>query len=142
MWQPWFNGSLHAPGGVVGAELNTEAPCLPCCREQIVQFILQNTASDAGPSSSSFVDPYTGAAAYVPPAPGVGSGTPAGGYAGSSADPYTGVGAYVPPAGSGAGGEGKYAVTGGGADPYTGGGAAPPRHLPAKSYLVYDQVCV
>ena len=105
------------------------------CREQIVQFILQNTAADAGPSSSTFVDPYTGAAAYVPPPPGGSGGAPAGG-----SDPFTGSGAYVPPAGSGAGSGGGYAVTGGGVDPYTGGGPAPPRHLPAKNYLIYDQV--
>ncbi|PRW44412.1 phospholipase A-2-activating [Chlorella sorokiniana] len=109
-------------------------------KEQIVQFILQNTAADTGPSGSRFVDPYTGAAAYVPPAPGGSGGAPGGGHASGSTDPYTGVGAYVPPASSGAGGEGKYGVTGGGADPYTGGGAAPTRHLPAKSYLIYDQV--
>lgn len=105
------------------------------CREQVVQFILQNTAADAGPSSGTYVDPYTGAAAYVPPAPGGSSGAPAGG-----TDPYTGSGAYVPQAGGGAGGGGGYGVTGGGADPYTGGGPAPPRHLPAKAYLIYDQV--
>lgn len=92
------------------------------CREQIVQFILQNTAADtAGPSSSGqFVDPYTGAAAYVPPSTGGSSGGN----------------------GLGGGGGGGYGVTGGGADPFTGGGVAPPRHLPAKSYLIYDQVGV
>ncbi|PSC75649.1 phospholipase A-2-activating [Micractinium conductrix] len=83
-------------------------------KDQIVQFILQNTAGDAGPSAGTgtFVDPYTGAGAYVPPST---SG----------------------PSGSGAGG---YGVTGGGADPFTGGGAAPPAHLPAKTYLIFDQV--
>lgn len=87
------------------------------CREQIVQWILQNTAGvQAGGGAGQYVDPYTGASAYVPTAPG-GAGTGAGG--------------------ANAGGDG---VTGGGADPFTGGGAARPLHLPAKSYLIYDQV--
>ncbi|KAL4428166.1 hypothetical protein ABPG75_002255 [Micractinium tetrahymenae] len=86
--------------------------------EQIVQWILQNTAdSQAGGGGGQYVDPYTGASAYVPPAP---SGGGAGGAAGSAA--------------------GGYGVTGGGVDPFTGGGAARPLHLPAKSYLIYDQV--
>ena len=118
--------------------------CLPCRREQIVQFILQNTAGDAGPSGSgAFVDPYTGAGAYVPPPPGGSGAAPAAsGFGGGSADPFTGAGAYVPPPSSsgGGGGGGGHGVTGGGADPFTGGGAAPPRHLPAKNYLVYEQV--
>lgn len=98
--------------------------CLSCvlvpgfCRDQIVQWILQNTAdSQAGGSAGQYVDPYTGASAYVPPAP---SGRGAGGAGGSSS--------------------GGYGVTGGGADPFTGGVAARPLHLPAKSYLIYDQV--
>ncbi|KAL4433027.1 hypothetical protein ABPG77_006454 [Micractinium sp. CCAP 211/92] len=87
-------------------------------KDQIVQWILQNTAdSQAGGSAGQYVDPYTGASAYVPPAP-------SGGGAG----------------GAGGGSSGGYGVTGGGADPFTGGGAARPLHLPAKSYLIYDQV--
>ena len=35
-------------------------------REQIVQFILQNTGQANVPLDNSFVDPYTGANAYMP----------------------------------------------------------------------------
>jgi phospholipase A-2-activating protein len=86
-------------------------------REQVVDFILKNTGGAVqAPPLGQYVDPYTGAAAYVP----------TGGGGGASS--------------GGGGGGGSYGVTGGGADPFTGGGAAPPRHLPAKNYLVYDQV--
>lgn len=119
----------------------------PGNREQVVQFILQNTAADSGPPGQ-FVDPYTGAGAYVPPPPSAGpSGAdPSGGgsFVGGSADPFTGTGAYVPSSsvggGSGGSAAGGYGVTGGGADPFTGGGAALPRHLPARNYLIFDQV--
>lgn len=110
-------------------------PCLPArpCRDQVVEFILANTAADTSAApSGTYVDPY-GAGAYVPPPPSAPGAAAAGGFAGGSADPFTGAGAYVPAASGGG-------VTGGGADPFTGGGAAPPRHVPAKAYLVYDQV--
>jgi hypothetical protein len=94
--------------------------CLPSCREQIVGFILSSTQGAVqAPSGAGYVDPYTGASAYVPPT-------------------TSGFGG-----GSSGGGGGSGAVTGGGADPFTGGGgggAAPPRHIPAKAYLIYDQV--
>jgi phospholipase A-2-activating protein len=38
-------------------------------REQIVQFILQNTGQANVPLDNSFVDPYTGANAYMPGQP-------------------------------------------------------------------------
>lgn len=105
-------GALHR--GAVHFAPPLAAPQV--CREQIVQWILQNTSdSQAGGGTGQYVDPYTGSSAYVPSAPSGG-----GGAGGSSS--------------------GGYGVTGGGADPFTGGGAARPLHLPAKSYLIYDQV--
>lgn len=87
----------------------------------MVEFILRNTQGGVqAAAAGQYVDPFTGASAYVPPATSGGAGS--GGAGGSSS------------------GGGGYAVTGGGADPFTGGGAAPLTHLPAKSYLVYDQV--
>lgn len=82
-------------------------------KEQIVAFIMQNTGQPSGSAQAggSFVDPYTGAAAYVPPAPTQQAGGPA---------------------------AGGFAVTGGGADPFTGGGAAVACHTPAKGYLLFD----
>eukprot|EP00887_Chlorella_sp_A99_P006848 scaffold2.g6848.t1 len=100
-------------------------------REQIVQFILQNTGGRvSAPPIGLNPDPYTGGGAYVP---GAGSSDfPSGGASyGDSADPYTGSGAYVP--GSSSGGE-----------QWRRGGAATTapqlRHVPARTYLVYDQV--
>ena len=81
------------------------------CREQIVQFIIQNTAGGVTPPPMPMnVDPLTGGSAYVPPSTG----------AGSSAA--------------------SYGVTGGGADPFTGASSAvaASTHVPARVPLVYD----
>ena len=89
--------------------------CFLCrCRQQIVQFILQNTAGAVqAPIDPQFVDPFTGAGAYVPTSTsGFGSG----------------------------GGSGGGSATGGNVDPFTGSGGSAIRHLPAKEYLVFDQV--
>ncbi|KAI3428691.1 hypothetical protein D9Q98_007514 [Chlorella vulgaris] len=93
-------------------------------REQVVDFILKSTGGGVQAPAVQYHDPLTGTG-YVPPPSGGGS-QPA---AGASS-------------GAGAGGSGgAFAATGGGADPFTGGGgSAGPRHLPAKAYLVYDQV--
>jgi hypothetical protein len=90
-----------------------------------VDFILKSTGGGVQAPAVQYHDPLTGTG-YVPPPSGGGS-QPA---AGASS-------------GAGAGGSGgAFAATGGGADPFTGGGrSAGPRHLPAKAYLVYDQVC-
>ena len=80
-----------------------------------MSFILNGTNGTVQVPNSSYVDPYTGASAYVP--------------------------SYGSGGGSGSGGN-SAGVTGGGADPFTGGGAAAaaPRHIPAKGYLIFDQV--
>lgn len=84
-------------------------------RDQIVQFILRNTADGAaggmaagGGDASTFVDPFTGASAYVPR-----------GYGGGAAVTSSSV-AHMP-------------VTGGGADPYTGGSHAAPSPAPTHA---------
>lgn len=87
-------------------------------REQIVAFILQNTAaarqgrgSGNDDTTGRYVDPYTGAPAYVPPPPSTSTQQ-----------------------------QQQYAITGGGADPYTGSGglAAAKKHVPLTSYMVFD----
>ena len=92
-------------------------------KEQIVQFIIQSTGGgNTNPNTTgNFVDPYTGASAYVP-------SSSSGGGGGAAA--ATGQG---------------FSVTGGGVDPFTGGGgggggahAAKSAHLPAKSFFVFD----
>jgi phospholipase A-2-activating protein len=88
-------------------------------KEQIVQFIMQNTtaSSGGGRTSGAYVDPYTGATAYVPPAPGAAA---------------TGSGAATTTHNA--------AVTGGGVDPFTGSGRpiAAVNHLPAKSFYLFE----
>jgi phospholipase A-2-activating protein len=92
-------------------------------KEQIVVFVLQNTGGGGsgsgggggGGGGGQYVDPFTGASAYVPPAPG-------------AARPAA---APAPPAGAGG-------ATGGGADPFTGEAAGARRHLPARGPLLYD----
>jgi phospholipase A-2-activating protein len=93
-------------------------------REQIVQFILQNTGGAGGGGAAApgqYVDPYTGASAYVPgSAPAAGAGQP-------------GFGGAAPGGG----------VTGGGVDPFTGGGGGgggggAARHTPARACMLYD----
>lgn len=86
-------------------------------KEQIVQFIIQNTGNAGPVPSGNYVDPFTGGSAYVPPPISTAPGT-----------------AGVAPSSD-------YMVTGGGADPFTGVArptSAPQRHLPAKKYLVFD----
>jgi phospholipase A-2-activating protein len=90
-------------------------------KEQIVQFIMQNTTASiggrgGGGGGSSYVDPYTGASAYVPP------------------PPATSTGDFAPVATNNA-------VTGGGVDPFTGSGrsiAAAGNHLPAKAFYFFE----
>ena len=67
-----------------------------CRREQIVQFVLQNTqGTDVMPLPPSFnPDPLTGGNAYVPGLPSTNQQQQQGGFL----DPFTGAGAYVPPA--------------------------------------------
>ncbi len=99
-------------------------PPVPTTREQIVQFILQNTQDTAAfhnPVPMN-VDPYTGSGAYVP-----------------------GTAGPVPGSRGPAGGVGNgYAVTGGGADPYTGGqsggGGGGSSHVPCRCVCLF--VCV
>ncbi len=85
-------------------------------KDQIVAFIEANTgATTAAPAAApgAYVDPFTGASAYVPP-PAAAAAAPA-------------------PVGAPA------AVTGGGVDPFTGGGAvAAVRHLPARAFLLFE----
>jgi len=86
----------------------------PGYKEQIVEFILQNTQKSVavGRGTGAHVDPYNGASAYVPPpSQGHQHGGPVGG---------------------------GYSVTGGGADPFTGGSGVATRHTPAKEYLFFD----
>jgi len=91
-------------------------------KEQIVQFIMQNTTASIGSGSGgggagggAYVDPYTGASAYVPPAPGTSTGGVA---------PVTT----------------NNAVTGGGVDPFTGSNrpSAAVKHLPAKAFYLFE----
>ena len=85
-------------------------------QEQIVQFILQNTDGaevQQITEDNGFVDPYTGASAYVPPPPSA-----------NTSEAIGGIGQ----------------VTGGGVDPYTGQNMSQSkRHVPANSYLVFDK---
>ena len=94
-------------------------------KEQIVQFIMQNTTASGGAGGSggggggSYVDPYTGASAYVPAPPGA----------------STGMNTTFPTNTST-----NYGVTGGGVDPFTGSGrpVAAVSHLPAKSFYLFE----
>lgn len=97
-------------------------------KEQIVEFILRNTSTGSGTGTGigpteSFVDPYTGHAAYVPP---------------PSSRHSMSEGAVLSQ---------NSCVTGGGVDPFTGGtqgsrlgglGAYQPLGIPAKEYLCFD----
>ena len=76
-------------------------------KEQIVQFILQNV-DDVRGGAPGFVDPYTGASAYVPQST---TTAPTGVGAGPNVDPFTG-GAAAP--------------------------LAVVKHCPAKSFLLFD----
>jgi phospholipase A-2-activating protein len=88
-------------------------------KEQIVEFIMQNTtpASGAGGAGAgNYVDPYTGASAYVPPPPGATSGFA------TNATTTTA----------------NNAVTGGGVDPFTGSARSAVDHLPAKTFYLFE----
>jgi phospholipase A-2-activating protein len=88
-------------------------------KDQIVQFIMQNTTASVGGggNSGNYVDPYTGASAYVPGPP-----------------PGASTSRYIP------NNTANDAVTGGGADPFTGGGRATAAvsHLPAKMFYLFE----
>lgn len=115
-------------------------------REQIVQFIVQNTGGAVSMDVPMVnADPYTGGNAYVPTGAALNRGPPPPG--GAAVDPFTGSGAYVPRAGQGAGNAAPtagFSVTGGGADPFTGSSARPsaqgPSHIPYRSALVFDSL--
>lgn len=84
-------------------------------KEQIVQFIMQNTGGSSSGASAppgAYVDPFTGASAYVPPA--------------TQSAPRAAPGAQLG------------AATGGGVDPFTGRSAAANQHLPARAFLLFD----
>lgn len=88
-------------------------------KEQIVQFIMQNTTASSGSGGGGagmYVDPYTGASAYVPPPPGASTGD------------------FAPV------GTNSAAVTGGGVDPFTGSGRpiTAVNHLPAKAFYLFE----
>eukprot|EP00899_Mesostigma_viride_P019018 jgi/Mesvir1/27117/Mv20795-RA.2 len=98
----------------------------PSFREEVVRFIIANTAPLRGSPSTATqcVDPFTGAGAYCPPAyaPGVPS-APAGG------DPFTSQGAYAP-AGVGA----PASAPAGQVVP------SPQGHIPKISLIFFDAV--
>lgn len=94
-------------------------------QEQIVQFIIQNTGGAVQPSpigGGEFVDPFTGANAYVPrpPVSGVSNGGGAPSLSSAAATMATTT------------------ATGGGVDPYTGSQSSVEKHIPARHYLLYD----
>ncbi|KAK9806981.1 hypothetical protein WJX72_009418 [[Myrmecia] bisecta] len=118
-------------------------------REQIVNFILQNTggtvALPAIPMQN--VDPFTGTGAYVPGAGVGGVGQPPHTVTGGSADPFTGAGAYAPsasqpPSRPAASPTPMQGATGGGVDPFTGASsrsrAARLRHVPGRQFMIFD----
>jgi len=97
-------------------------------QEQIVQFIIQNTGGAVQPppigGGGGFVDPFTGANAYVPPPPVSGIMSNGGGGAPSSSAATATMATTT--------------ATGGGVDPYTGSQSSVKKCIPARHYLLYD----